>query len=209
MELKSHATLPAVAALCLPLTVGNAQADALEAMTFDLRQIWAVESGDWNADAVVDAALIFGPSNQQDDAGLALFLSDAETGRLELDAWLPNLLWGNRQMYGQEPRLVLDDFGRLVVVTQNSAIGRGRWEQSFTLTWQKGWRGEGFSYDFYDTLEMSAQGRCDLDYLSQTGTIARGEQAQPQAFELAAVPPPPIDEWQAVDALGTCGLLGD
>lgn len=196
-------------ALLLSIAPLAAQADSLQGPSFVLDQVWAVEAGDWNGDGATDAAMILAPSNEQEDAGLVLYLSDRETTRLQLSAWHPNLLWGNRELFGQEPRLVLDDYGRLVAVTQNSAIGRGRWEQTITMSWGDGWQVDGFSYDHYDTLDLAHQGRCDLNYLSQTGKILSGEALEQQTFELAAVPAPRLEDWRAVDALGTCGLLGD
>lgn len=193
-----------IAGLCALGLGASAQAN-----TFALEQIWAAESGDWNADGSVDAALILGPEQGGDNAGLALFLSDPETGRLELDTWLPGLLWGNRAMFGQEPQLVLDDFGRLVVVTRNTAIGRGRWEQTLTLSWRQAWQVDGFSYDYYDTLDMDQQGRCDLDFTTQTAQIIRGQDQDIQSVELAAAPPPELADWHQAFAFSVCGLSGD
>lgn len=171
--------------------------------------MWAAEAGDWNADGAVDAALLIAPGESGDGVGLALFLSQSETGRLELNSWHPDLVWGNRQMFGQEPGLTLDDFGRLVVVSRNTAIGRGRWEQSLTLSWQQAWQVDGFSYDYYDTLDIEQQGRCDLDFTAQNAKISRGQNQEPQSFELAAVSPPELEDWQETFAFSVCGLSGD
>ncbi len=185
---------------------GTATSNAL-AQTFALTEVWAAEAGDWNGDGVVDAALILGPSQDGEDAGLALYLSDSDTGRLELSAWHPRILWGNRAMFGQEPSLLLDDLGRLVVVTQNTAIGRNRWQQSLTLRWDQSWQVDAFSYDYFDTLDLEHQGRCDLDFIAQSATVVRGESQEQEVFELAAAPPPKLKEWQNAYALVVCGLV--
>ncbi len=77
--------------------------------------------------------LVAPPENATDENhGVYLFLS-GETGRLELKEIVPNLVWSSSALFGQNASLEAMPNGSFVIVSQNAASGRYRWEQRLTV----------------------------------------------------------------------------
>ncbi|MHA7772444.1 hypothetical protein [Roseibium sp. M-1] len=75
-------------------------------------------------------------------------------------------------MYGQEPSLEAQEHGSLKVLSENSAIGRNRWEQVLTIAYRGGeFRVAGYTYSYYDTLDPDANGLCDVNLLTGKGEL--------------------------------------
>jgi hypothetical protein len=73
-------------------------------------------------------------------------------------------------MYGQEPWLEASEHGSLKLYSENSAIGRERWEQILTIAYRRGaFMVAGYTYTYYDTLDPDAAGQCDVNLLTGKG----------------------------------------
>ncbi|WP_156510570.1 hypothetical protein [Labrenzia sp. OB1] len=73
-------------------------------------------------------------------------------------------------MYGQEPWMEVSEHGSLKIYSENSAIGRNRWEQVLTIAYRGGvFVIAGYTYSHYDTLDPDASGQCDVNLLTGKG----------------------------------------
>lgn len=104
---------------------------------------------------------------------------------------------------GQEPELDLAPNGSVRLTSMNESIGRDRWRQTLTLAWRDGaYRVAGYTYRWYDTLDLDRSGKCDLNLLTGKGfvkkgqgatqTVAHGETAVPVTDWTENAPIPPI-----------------
>ena len=96
---------------------------------------------------------------------------------------------------GTLPRLELAPNGSLRLITENSAIGRNRWEQVLTIAHRDGaYRVAGFTYAFYDTLDLDSGGFCDVNLLTGRGLlqIGKGEERAVREWAMRA---PRLADW--------------
>ncbi len=57
--------------------------------------------------------------------------------------------------------------GSIAVTSQQNAIGRNRWEQTLTIAYRNGdFVVAGYTYNYYDTLDPDAAGKCDYNVLT-------------------------------------------
>lgn len=113
---------------------------------------------------------------------LARLIEAGDTGEADLlirlngdpkDMWVERAVWVGG--IGQKPSLRLTPGGSLQVVSENISIGRNRWEQIITLAWRKEQLMiAGYTYRWYDTLNLDGSGSCDLNLLSGKGEIVTG-----------------------------------
>ncbi|MEP2980769.1 MAG: hypothetical protein ABJO86_14860 [Lentilitoribacter sp.] len=137
-------------------------------MIFDASEVFSVTTTDWNSDNVADPVMILN-INEGEQFDVLFFLSD-EYGRLALKHHVPDMVWGSSAMFGQEPWVSKTQNGSIIVGSQNSAIGRNRWEQKLTIAYRNDKLVvAGFTYSYYDTLDPDAYGGCDLNLLNGKG----------------------------------------
>ncbi|GAB4518535.1 MAG: hypothetical protein Tsb0019_18730 [Roseibium sp.] len=73
-------------------------------------------------------------------------------------------------LYGQEPWLEAQEHGSLRLYSENSAIGRDRWELLLTIAYRKNtFVVAGYTLSYYDTLDPDAAGECDVNLLTGRG----------------------------------------
>lgn len=111
-----------------------------------------------------------------------LIVEDTGTGRITARdiAWIGGV--------GQEPELDVAPNGSIRLVSMNEAVGRNRWHQTLTIAYRDGaYRIAGFTYAWYDTLDLDAAGECDLNLLNGNGflTIGQGPKQAIAHFEPA------------------------
>ena len=146
----------------------SAWADQHQTNTFPVNQIFSVATTDWNNDGIEDPVMILNINDGEQFDGL-FYLSD-ESGRLALLHHIPDIVWGSSVMFGQEPWVATTQNGSVIVGSQNSAIGRNRWEQKLTIAYRDSQLiVAGYTYSFYDTLDTEAYGGCDLNLLTGKG----------------------------------------
>ena len=146
--------------------VANAQG---EGNVLNPSELFSVTTGDCNADNADDAVLITNKNQEQFDV---LFYVTDEHQRLQLHTYVPDMVWGSSVMFGQEPAVSVRQNGSLLLTSQNSAIGRHRWEQGVTIAFRDSkFKVLGFSYIHYDTLDNDAYGSCDLNLATGRGVV--------------------------------------
>ncbi|NDU99396.1 hypothetical protein [Pseudoroseicyclus tamaricis] len=96
---------------------------------------------------------------------------------------------------GTLPSLELAPNGSLRILSANESIGRERWRLALTIAYRDGhYRVAGITYDWYDTLDLSAGGTCDVNLLTGSGTVEIG----PQRGEITALGGAPrLMDWRA------------
>ena len=108
---------------------------------------------------------------------------------------------------GTLPRLELAPNGSLRLITENSAIGRNRWEQVLTIAHRDGaYRVAGYTHAFYDTLDLDSGGFCDVNLLTGRGLlqIGKGEERAVREWAMRA---PPLADWTIDSMPPVCAPL--
>jgi len=79
---------------------------------------------------------------------------------------------------GQEPELGLAPNGSVTLTSKNDSVGRNRWFLTLTIAWRdNAYRVAGYTYTWYDTLDLAAYGVCDINLLTGRGTARIGDAA--------------------------------
>jgi hypothetical protein len=132
---------------------------AISAVTFD-----------WNKDARPDrAVLIDVPEQNSEDADLYIYLS--KNNEMQLYTHLKAAAWQGKAS-GTQPSLRLGPKGALQILSQNTAIGRDRWERTVTLSYRKGaFVVSGLTMRSYDALNPKNSHRCDINLLTGRGLV--------------------------------------
>lgn len=106
---------------------------------------------------------------KEEGADLYVF-TDAGEGWKQV-AHAKDMVWRGG-MYGQEPWMEATEHGSLKIYSENSAVGRNRWEQVLTIAYRNGvFRVAGYTYSYYDTLDPDANGQCDVNLLTGKGVL--------------------------------------
>ena len=186
------------------VSVGLLPTVGVLAQSFPAERIVAGASGDWNKDGATDLALLVAPAGDDEKIGIYLYVTENDRGLLKLVASAPDKIWGNARpdgFYGQEPAITALASGSIAVMSQNSAIGRNRWEKTLTLAYREGrFIVAGYTYTYYDTLDLDDSGSCDYNVV--TGKLKRDEAARSVAPRTVS-----IEDW--TDEIGSkaCGLF--
>lgn len=158
-----------IAAITL-LSLQLANAKNTEAVNFSTDQVFSVATGDWNSDDAPDTVIIL-KVDEGEQFDVLFYLSD-EYRRLKLHDYVQDMVWGASAMFGQEPWVSVRENGSIIIGSQNSAIGRNRWEQKLTIIYrQSQFIVAGFTYSYYDTLDLNASGECDLNLMTGKGFV--------------------------------------
>lgn len=170
---------------------------------FPAERVLSSASGDWNKDGRQDLALLVAPENEDDDLSLYLYLMDAEHPLLRLAVAAHNIAWGNHDldgMFGRDATIEALASGSIAVHSENSAIGRNRWQQTVTIAWRDGrFVAAGLTYSDYDTLDPEAGNSCDYNIL--TGKLVLNGKDKKVAPRVL-----PIENWHGGGAAGVCEL---
>ncbi len=74
---------------------------------------------------------------------------------------------------GQIPSLQLAPNGSVQIVSGNDAIGRDRWNLTLTIAFREGeYRVAGYTYAYWDTLDLANNLVCDVNLLSGKGEVS-------------------------------------
>lgn len=130
--------------------------------------ILSVVTGDWNTDKLVDSAVLLRSGDQAD---LYIYLNNPE-GEMELKLYKKSVVWTGA-LAGTKPYLQSQPKeNALYVYSENDSIGRNRWHQRLTITYNK--EAEfvisSLSYDSIDTLKPDAEMSCEVDFVTGIGT---------------------------------------
>lgn len=161
------------------VAVGLLPAVSVLAQSFPAERIVAGASGDWNKDGATDLALLVAPGSDDEVVGIYLYITESDRGLLRLVTAAPDKVWGNTRLdglYGRDPAITALANGSIAVMSQNSTIGRDRWEKTLTLAYREGrFIVAGYTYSYYDTID-SDSGSCDYNVV--TGKLTRDETAR-------------------------------
>ncbi len=160
-------------------------------------------NGDWDKDGKQDIALLVAPAEQGDDIGIYIYLRDKDHDLLKLVTTAPKKVWGNASldgMFGQDPSIKGLPNGSIAVHSENSGVGRDRWDQTLTLAYRSGaFIVAGYTYNYYDTLDTNNNGSCDYNVL--TGKVTKNgkdSKAEPKTIK--------IEDWDDQAGQKNCGL---
>lgn len=185
------------------VAVGLLPAMGVYADAFPAGRILSGASGDWNKDGALDLAILVAPDNDDEEIGIYLYLTESDRPLLKLIASAPDKIWGNTRLdgfYGQDPEITALANGSVAVMSQNSGIGRNRWEQTLTLAYREGrFLVAGYTYSSYDTLDPDAGDSCDYNVV--TGKFKNGETPGSTAPKTV-----PIEDWTDEIGQKACGL---
>lgn len=147
---------------------------------------------DLNDDGWIDRVILY---DLEDEAGVSFYLRETENNTLVHKATFADTVWSGA-MAGTTPSLERNSAGSVLVKSENSAIGRNRWEQIITVAFRNdALRVVGFTYNWYDTLNLEDNGQCDVNYLSGKARYQKAENPE-KWFDLVGSPLP-IDAWFA------------
>ena len=147
----------------------------------------------------VDALIATPGEDSADDNGIYVYLAKPEENRLTLALAVPNAVWGNLAMYGQEPELAALANGSFTLTTKNDAVGRDRWRQSLTIAYRNfDFIVAGFTYSSYDTLNPDEARECDLNVLTGKGKANGQPVAGKAQFVL-------LKDWRGGIGRSVCG----
>jgi len=114
-------------------------------------------------------------------------------GQLDLHAKAKSVVWVGG--IGQQPEFAITPHGSLLVRSMNESIGRDRWHQTLTVAWRNDtFVLAGFTYSWYDTLDLENSGTCDVNLLTGKGERTRGTFLRPIEFHTKSRGGP-IDKW--------------
>jgi hypothetical protein len=160
-------------------------------------------TGDWDKDGKQDLAMLVAPADQDDDIGVYIYLRDKDHELLKLVAAAPKKVWGSFSLdgvFGQEPSIKALPNGSIAVHSQNSSIGRDRWEQTLTVAYRNSaFIVAGYTYSYYDTLDPDSNGPCDYNVL--TGKVTKNgkdSKTDPRTVK--------IEDWDDQVGQKACGL---
>ncbi|TYC56297.1 hypothetical protein FMN50_10255 [Rhodobacterales bacterium] len=136
---------------------------------------------------------------ESDEGGDLYIFSNESGGGWTEKVHAPNLVWRG-SMYGQEPWLDATEKGSVKVFSENSAVGRNRWEQVLTIAYRNDeFVVAGFTYTYYDTLDPDANGKCDVNLLTGKGDL-NGKAIR------SSVKAVKVDEWSMDTTIPECEI---
>ena len=95
---------------------------------------------------------------------------------------------------GQKPELSLAPNGSVRLTSMNEAIGRNRWRLTLTIAYREGaYRVAGYTYSWYDTLNLPDRGTCDLNLLTGRGVLTLAE--RPERAVRTDLRARPVTDW--------------
>ena len=122
----------------------------------------AALSGDWNGDEMPDAVLLVQADGG--NADIQVFTGDFR-GLTPLYT-VPAVVFAG-PMAGQSPGLVALTDTSFGITTEQIGIGRTPWSSQLTVAFRDGeFLVAGYTYDFYDRLDLSHYGHCDVNMLT-------------------------------------------
>lgn len=123
-------------------------------------------TGDWNDDGSFDRAVLI--DNGDEGAGIAVYMSGSD-GNMQPAAWGSDIAWSGA-IWGTLPSLKLSPSGGLQVYSENSGVGRDRWNETLSLAFRGGQVVvAGVTMHTYDTLDPKNTHSCDINLLTGKG----------------------------------------
>jgi hypothetical protein len=134
-------------------------------------KVVSAASGAWTDNGTLGrAVLIDDPDNSSVD--LAIYSGNVDNAaRMKLAAFAHDIA-SSGNMPGNTAELRQTPKGALQVYSENTAVGRDKWERTMTLAFRKGrFVVAGVTMTSYDDLKPNSGVSCDLNYLSGMGKM--------------------------------------
>lgn len=126
-------------------------------------RLGAALSGDWNGDEIPDAVLLYLHADGMAD--LVVMQGDGVTG-LQPALSLPQVIWAGT-MAGMIPGLEAVSATSFLITSEQTGIGRTPWTAALTVAWRDGgFVVAGYTYSFYDRMDLGHYGSCDVNLLT-------------------------------------------
>jgi len=152
-------------------------------------KVVSATSGAWTNDGSMGrAVLIDDPDNASVD--LAIYSGDvANSDSMKLAAFAHDIA-SSGNMFGNVAELRTTKSGALQVYSENTAVGRDKWERTMTLAFRNGhFVVSGLTLSAYDALDPKGGGSCDINFL--TGKAKAGR----KTIKVAATGGVPLEKW--------------
>ena len=147
-------------------------------------------TADWNEDGLKDRAVLV-ENREMGEADLYLYIGTQDG--FDEPTYAPQFVWSG-SMWGQQPSLELREDNNLSVKSTNHGMGRTRWFQILTISYQnEAFVMTGFMYNYYDSIEPDDVGVCNIDFLTGRGTSLQADELV-NKFNLSAGGVP-VGEW--------------
>ncbi|SMY08261.1 hypothetical protein [Flavimaricola marinus] len=105
---------------------------------------------------------------------------------------------------GNQPSLALAPNGSVQIISENAAIGRNRWTQTLTIAYRAGaYRVAGYTYSWYDTLDLEFAGTCDVNLLTGNGVLDQLGH-KPKSISDPNLVAVPLGDWTMDSAVEAC-----
>ncbi len=105
---------------------------------------------------------------------------------------------------GQMPSIALAENGSVQVMSMNDSVGRDRWTLILTIAYRNdAFRVAGYTYSWYDTLDLANHGVCDVNLLTGRGEVSLS--GGPKKRFTQSLPAIPVSDWTEM----TIGLPPD
>ena len=170
--------------------------------TIDPARIIDAATGDWDQDGQQDLAILAASAEDGGQIGIYIYLRDGEHQLLRLAVSAPGKISGTTDAdgaFGQEPSINAIGKASIAIHSQNSAMGRDRWDQTLTLVYRdKQFIVAGYTYNYYDTLDPNAGASCDYNAL--TGSMQKNGKSVEATPKTIA-----IEDWTDETGQAICG----
>ena len=137
-------------------------------------KIVSAASGAWTDDGSMGRALLIDdPDNASVDLAIYIGNSADPSQDLKLAAFAHDIA-SSGNMSGNTAALRQTKKGALQVYSENTAVGRDKWERTMTLAYRSGhFVVSGLTLSAYDDLSPGSGGACDINFLSGKAKAGR------------------------------------
>jgi hypothetical protein len=153
-------------------------------------KIVSAASGAWTDDGSMGRALLIDdPDNASVDLAIYVGNSADPSEDLKLAAFAHDIA-SSGNMFGNTAELRQTKTGALQVYSENTAVGRDKWERTMTLAWRGGhFVVAGLTMSDYDDLTPGSATACDINFLSGRAKAGR------KIIKMATSGGIPVEKW--------------
>ena len=165
LTLSAMAALLAAPALAAPPAAPSAIAPS---------KIVSAASGAWTDDGSMGRAILIDDSDNA-SVDLAIYIANSAdpSQDLKLAAFAHDIA-SSGNMFGNTAELRQSKKGALQVYSENTAVGRDKWERTMTLAYRGGhFVVSGLTLSAYDDLRPGSDSSCDINFLSGKAKAGR------------------------------------
>ncbi len=134
----------------------------------DAAKVIAATTGSFSNDGTMTRAVLI-EDKDNDAADLAIYAANVGDDYVQV-AFAHDIAFSGA-MFGTQPELRTTKTGALQVYSENTGVGRDKWERTLTLAFRDGhYVVAGLTLSAWDGLDPKGGGTCDVNYLTGKGT---------------------------------------